>query len=217
MYSSGGFLNEEMDLALMQHFRSENPKMTFIASCFESASYYFDEFSDRFGRFGFDNLELLHLDHDFTAEDLNKCLNSELIYLSGGNTFYFLASMRETGAIRKLKSFVGRGGILAGHSAGAIIMTPEITTASYPEDDRDENDVGLRDWSGMGLVNFEIYPHFDPCDYYIDLLCKASLDSALVIYGVPDGSGVCINGPAISFFGEVWAFFNGEHFQVSGV
>lgn len=216
LYSSGGFLNEEMDLAMIRYFNHDNPRLTFVASCYESADYYFEEFSERFGRFGFTNLHLLHLDRQVSASKIERALSSDLIYLSGGNTFYFLDSMHRTKFLPKLHEFVEKGGILAGNSAGAIIMTPEISTASYPEDDRDENDVGLEDWDALGLVNFEYYPHYDHSRYYKRVLTRASMESPHVIYAVTDGSGICINGPAISFFGEVYAYYNGECFQVSG-
>lgn len=217
MYSSGGLLNEEMDLAMMAYIRNPDPFITFVPSCFESSSEYFEEFVNRFERLGYSKFDILHLDKDFTSAKLERAMASDMIYLSGGNTFYFLNSIHNVGLINHLHLFVQNGGILAGHSAGSILMTPDITTASYPEDDRDENDVGLEDWTAMGFVNFEFYPHFDDDPYYREVLVQTSGQSPHVIYAVTDGSGVCINGPSISFFGEVWAFYNGEQFQISGL
>ena len=85
-------------------------------------------------------------------------LASDVIYLSGGNTYYFLHHLRRSGPIPVLREFVARGGVLAGLSAGAILMTPHIGLAGYPSFDRDENDVGLRNEASLALVDFALPP-----------------------------------------------------------
>ncbi len=215
LYSSGGILNEDIDIAMMRFFHEDNPKLTFVPSSFDTSHYYFDEFVDRFERFGFQNFTLFHLDQHHSSKDLDRLMKSDMIYLSGGNTFYFLAVCRKTGFFDFLRNFVKKGGILAGHSAGAILQTPTITTASYPEDDRDENEVGIRDLTASGLVGFEFFPHYDHGPYYQEVLRGASLETPHVIYGVSDGGAICINGTSTSFFGEIWAFYQGESFQIN--
>lgn len=215
LYSSGGYLNESMDLAMMERFRSDHPRLCFIPSSFDETDAYFEEFVERFGRFGFDDFYCFHLDQKFTQAQLKKAMTSDLIYLSGGNTYYFLASCRRSGIYPYLEQFLSMGGILAGNSAGAILMTPNIATAGYPEDDRDEDIIGTDDLTSFGFVDFEFYPHYDHSDYYRRVLKAASMETAHVLYGVPDGSGICLNGPALCFFGEVFGFFNGECFRVS--
>ena len=216
LFSSGGSLNEDIDLALMHHFNLDNPRLTFIPSSFESSSYYFEEFSERFSRYGFQNINIFHADQPFTKKDLNQLLNSEMIYLSGGNTFYFLAVCKKIGLFEHLIRFSENGGIISGHSAGAILLTPNITTASYPEDDRDENEVGIEDWTAAGLVKFEVFPHYDSNQYYEDTLKRASIQSKGVIYGVSDGAAIYVNDGSTTFFGDIWAFNNGASFMING-
>lgn len=216
LYSSGGILNQHVDREMMDYLKKPEPKLAFIPSSYDSAEYYYDEFVERYRRQGVKHFEIFHLDRSQKRGNLERLLEMDLIYLSGGNTFYFLAQCRRLGVFRILERFVSRGGILAGHSAGAILLTPVITTASYPEDDRDENDIGIKDWRGADFVSFEIFPHYDHCPYYREVLKGASHDSAHVIYGVPDGGAICLNGPSLTFYGEIWGFFNGEAFPVSG-
>ena len=66
------------------------------------------------------------MDVSFTRNDLHKALGSDVIYLAGGNTFYFLRNLRKSGLIPQLKKFVEQGGVLVGLSASAIIFTPNI-------------------------------------------------------------------------------------------
>ena len=40
-------------------------------------------------------------------------------------------------------------------------MSPTIEIVTVPEDDMDENTVGLKDFTSFGFVNFDIYPHYE--------------------------------------------------------
>ena len=87
---------------------------------------------------------------------------SDIVYLAGGNTYYFLDHLRRSGLLDELALFARRGGVVAGLSAGALILTPHIGLAGYPAFDRDENTVGLgrSGCRGLGLVGFEFFPHY---------------------------------------------------------
>lgn len=80
----------------------------------------------------------------------------DVIFVSGGNTFYLLEQARRTGFGEWLKQNVGDK-VYVGVSAGSIIVTPSIAIASI--DDGDENNVGLTDLAGLSFVDFEVSPH----------------------------------------------------------
>jgi dipeptidase E len=114
-----------------------------------------------------------------------------------------------------LIKFVQRGGVLAGLSAGAILMTPTIMTASYPKFDRDDNIVGIRSMDAMNLVQFEFFPHYTPEPEYARELKKQSKLLKYPIYGVSDGGGITMDNGCLSFFGDVWGYFAGKQFDVN--
>src|SRR5690606_32920603 len=89
-----------------------------------------------------------------------EVFKSDIIHLSGGNTFYFIKHLRQAKLLKDFKEFLNNGGVLTGLSAGAIIMTRSIQTAAFPSFDRDENEDNVRNFKGMGLVNFEFFPHY---------------------------------------------------------
>ena len=66
------------------------PKVTFIPS----SSYYAEEdfkyFVDEFSKLGVQRFMHFCVDTPFTKTLLNEVLRSDLIFLGGGNTFYFL-------------------------------------------------------------------------------------------------------------------------------
>lgn len=85
----------------------------------------------------------------------------DALYMCGGNTFYILKTIRETGFDRLIVDFVKRGGTYIGVSAGSILMGPDIEGASWGSRG-DPNDVGLSNTKGLGLVPFAASPHFTP-------------------------------------------------------
>lgn len=99
------------------------------------------------------------------AAERAKIEQCSAILLSGGNTFTLLRNLRRSGLNEAIKKFAQRPDfVLAGFSAGAIILTPSIADAA----DYDDNTVGLTDLTGLKLVDFEIWPHYTP-DYENEL------------------------------------------------
>lgn len=216
LYSSGdAYSNQSMDRALLRNLAHKKPTFTFIPTSFEEADDYYDEFIDRFSNYAFIRFNLLHADRKISRQALNRAMNSEVIYLSGGNTFHLLRSLRQSQLIDNLKYFVRTGGILAGHSAGAIVMTPSIETAAYPDFDCDENDVGIQDWRALRLVHFHFFPHYSNHPRYSFELASQSRRQMQLVYGVPDGSGVVVMSRQTSFFGPIWGFVGGHKFKLT--
>lgn len=87
----------------------------------------------------------------------NKLLSSNILMISGGNTFTLLNHLRLSGLDKAIIKFWEKDNtILAGVSAGAIVLTPSIGTAAFA----DSNDAGLTDLTGLSIVDFEVWPHF---------------------------------------------------------
>jgi dipeptidase E len=71
------------------------------------------------------------------------------IYCAGGNTFRLLKTLRECGAIDKIRDYVKGGGAYIGSSAGAIIAGADIMPIIF----MDANAVLLDDTRGMDMMN----------------------------------------------------------------
>lgn len=114
----------------------------------------------------------------------------DVVYLAGGNTFYLMHQLNKTGLGKWLIDNKDNN-IYVGESAGSIVMTPSIAIASV--DDGDVNEVGLKDLSGLGLVDFEVSPHTPE-----DVSIKANEDYAKtinnILYAYDDNSAL--------YFGE---------------
>jgi dipeptidase E len=216
LYSSGdGESNEAMDRALLRNLGNRRPTFTFIPSAFEDHLTDYDEFIERFSSYAYINFNLIHADRPLLRRDRFRALNSDVVYLSGGNTFHFLYNLRRADLLDDLKYFVSTGGLLAGHSAGSILMTPSIHTASFPHFDRDDNEVGINDWRGLKLVPFEFFPHYRNSRRYSHELMKHSRREVGVVYAAADGAGIVVLQRQTTFFGSIWGFVGGHRFRVN--
>ena len=142
-------------------------------------------------------------------------MRSDAIHLAGGNTFYFLNSLRKAKLLPKLKAFAQKGGLLTGLSAGAIMMTENIEMAGYPEFDRDENIVNIKNLAALNLVDFLFFPHFRKSTRYDVVFNKYTRSSDKIIYACPDGAGIVVRDNEIRFVGKCYAFSRGHKFVIN--
>jgi len=91
-------------------------------------------------------------------EMLNFFKNKNVIHIEGGNTFYLLKAIRETGFAEVLKELLSEGKVYIGTSAGAYIMCPTIEVANWNETGRDR--FGLTDFSALNYVPFVLKVHY---------------------------------------------------------
>src|SRR3989338_8234749 len=95
-----------------------------------------------------------------TEEELKKALSvSDILYVEGGNTFYLLKAIRDTGFEKIVKKAIENGLVYWGISAGSYIACPSIIMATWS--DRFDR-CGVTDWTAMNLVPFFIKAHYTP-------------------------------------------------------
>ena len=111
-----------------------------------------------------------HLGWDFEELDLDGKIADELreifkgkdaINMLGGNSFYLLKSIRESGFSEVLNEFLERGGVYCGSSAGAYVACPTIEVATWRKPQKFDHR-GVTDLSAMNLVPFLIVAHCTP-------------------------------------------------------
>lgn len=90
-----------------------------------------------------------------------KLLASNILVITGGNTFKLLNHLRQSGLAKTIKEFWQKGQVvLSGFSAGAIVLSPSINTAKTGAGDA--NELRITDLRGLNIVDFEIWPHYQP-------------------------------------------------------
>ena len=213
---SGGTDEENivLDKKLIELSGKKNPQITFVPSSSYFIESEFMEFASQFQKYRVNNLINFPVDVEYSEILKSEVLKSDIIYLGGGNTFYFLKHLRKSGFLRELRNFVKDGGILAGLSAGAIMMTNNIATASFPEFDRDDNDENIKNLKALNLVSFDFFPHYKNSLRYDNELIEHANKTQKKLYSCPDGSGIIIDEHKIEFIGKTFVFYKGEKFSL---
>jgi dipeptidase E len=206
--------NDFLNKRAIELTQSKSPKITLIPSCSYDAEDDYKFFVNEFSKIGVERFMLFCVDTPYTKTLLNEVLKSDLIFLGGGNTFYFLKHLKKEGMFEHFKKFLKRGGVLCGLSAGAIVLTPHVHTATFPHFDRDENPWDMKNLSAMRLVNFEFFPHYKNSKRYDDELIFHSKKSKLPLYACSNGGGVVIDGEQISFCGKTHQFYQGKKLTI---
>lgn len=96
---------------------------------------------------------------DKTQNEIEEKLKDvDVLYVAGGDNFYLLKKAQENNFAQIAREFVANGGIYIGQSAGSVIAGPDI----YPTYvvGRSKWSEKLDDFTGIGLVDFVILPHF---------------------------------------------------------
>ncbi len=213
---SGGQLrsNHKIHQEVVRLARQKNSikplSMTYIPFCSENSSIFFHRAKRRFSANGVKKFFCLNVDHTPNATDIKKAFQSDIIYLAGGNTFYFLKHLRESGVLDRLKTFARKGGVLAGLSAGGLIMSPTVALAADEGLGPDENEVGLKNFKSMGLFPFEFSPHYEGRPSEIKAHLAYSKKTRYPVYAVEDGAGIVIDGKKMSLYGGATIFHRGK-------
>jgi len=216
LYSGGdAVLNRELDEAFLKAIGNRS-RITYIPASSRGTEHEFQRYSDDSRKLGKLRTLCFAVDRPFSERTLNEALSSEAIFLSGGNTYHFLGRLRAARMISRLRRYVEEGGILAGLSAGSIIMTPSIDLAGLVPGESDRNDYRMKRTGALGLTDFEVYPHFVASSASVKLLKKYSAQGkGRTIYAFPDGAGIECAGASVIFHGKVTTFSAG-HLNAKG-
>ncbi len=101
-------------------------------------------------------LDVLHL--RWNDRPLETLARAEALFMGGGNTYALLERLRASGLLEAIRERVEQGMPYVGASAGSNVAGPTILTTN------DWNVVGLDRFEALGLVPFNINPHYKEAD-----------------------------------------------------
>ncbi|KOP64679.1 hypothetical protein AMS62_04975 [Bacillus sp. FJAT-18019] len=135
-------------------------KVTFIptASISEEITHYIRTAIEAFEKLGVivDELDISRAPLEEIKEKLER---NDMIYVSGGNTFYLLQELRKSGADKIITDQVSSGKLYIGESAGSIITSPNIEYVKFMDD------IGkattLKSYEGLNFINVYPVPHYN--------------------------------------------------------
>jgi len=150
-------------------------------------------------------LELAHLRwNDHPLEDLAR---AEALFMGGGNTYALLGRLRASGLLEAIRERVGAGMPYLAASAGSNVAGFNILTTN------DWNVVALDRFDALGLVPFNINPHYKETDPAMapysetrdDRIREYHVVNANPVVGLEEGSWLVIEDGAVTAHGTARA------------
>lgn len=194
--------NYKINQRLLQLLGKPHATIGFIPSGADPDGAFYGDRQTYYSALGIDLAVSLELNDNYQSERVSQLFACDGIHLSGGNTFHFLYWLRKRGLMQPLLDFVKRGGVLIGVSAGAIMMTPEISSSTFCADvplPGEEMD----DLSALNLVDFAFFPHTDCFPQHEAQMIAYSHGHDRPIYGCANGDGIVVDGDIVEFLGRV--------------
>lgn len=141
---------------------------------------------------------------NISESDLEKLLNvSDIIHFCGGSVLYLLNLIKEKGLSNIIIDQVRKGKIIySGTSAGSIIPALDLRLFNFDSEEKEYIDVeSIKDFSGLGLVNFLILPHTNNIDF-VDA-------NTVVVRHLPEFSQ-----PALFLYDNQAVWVEGDKFEI---
>jgi dipeptidase E len=144
---------------------------------------------------------------DAVADPRTAIQQTDAIFIGGGNTFRLLNSLQDLDLMDLIRQRVKGGAPYIGSSAGSNVAGPTIKTT------KDMPIVQPRSFNSLGLVSFQISPHFqdpDPNSKHMgetqeERILQFLEENETPVIGIREGAWlVCENG-AVTLKGEAGA------------
>lgn len=92
------------------------------------------------------------------SKEAEKIISANILLITGGNTFILLNHLKQSKLDKAILEFWKKQNIvLSAFSAGALVLSPTIKIAVF----FDKNVPDIIDLSGLNIIDFEVWPHYD--------------------------------------------------------
>lgn len=146
------------------------------------------------------NITPVVLEECKSKEALSPIYNADIIWFAGGYWGYLMYWLRFLGLEIEIKPLLEQGKVYIGSSAGANIASKSLVLASWYKYDLQKpgGERGGDIFPGLGLVDFDIYPHYqDELYEYVKTHYKGNK-----IYLLKDGEAVTVVDNKVTVLGE---------------
>ena len=199
-------VNEKM----LELISKEKVKLGYIPSTGDKDRAFFNAQVEFYHKYGIDDFLFFDLDDEYDPLKIEELLSCDVIHLSAGNPIYFLNNIKRRRFELILQKYVQNGGLLIGVSGGAVQIGRSAGLYKVFIDHLDSAISNIKEFDALGLVDFEILPHYNRWDEdYKKDVKEYSKKLRTIIYALHDGDGIIVNGDSIEFIGNVIKIENG--------
>ena len=186
-------------------------KMLFLPIAFQDPDLHkagLEWITETFSPLGVENIKMW----SNLAEHHSTALSEfDAVYIGGGNTYWLLAQIVESGFDHHLVNFVRAGGIVYGGSAGAVILGRDIQTVKH----LDRNYIDLTETRGLDLTaGYSVWVHYQEEDD--QLIREYMTEKNNAVIAISERSGVVMDNTGIQSVGyePVYIFNKAEKRQI---
>ncbi|PQP83191.1 peptidase S51 [Paenibacillus sp. PCH8] len=131
----------------------------------------------------------------------SKLQRNDMIYVTGGNTFFLLQELKKSGADQLIQAHIQAGKIYIGESAGSIILAPHIEYVKEMDDSKVASD--LESYRALNVIDFYPVPHHG-CFPFVESAEKvlAEYQSELPLIPITNAQAIVVEGDQIKVVGE---------------
>ena len=141
---------------------------------------------------------------DFDVRASADLATFDLVYLAGGNPYYLLQRVRESGADAVIEEMIAAGRPFIGSSGGALLLGQSLNVV--PVFDTSVPDLGCRNPMALGVVPFTVLPHSNRwrarfADYAARLATARAFCRSQIVE-IADDEGLLVEGDTITRIGD---------------
>lgn len=180
--ASTAYETKEIDEEIVKMSGKENPKLLFIGLASSFADSYYDYIKNIYKELGCTPVYLKKKNVTKNPDIVrNKIEEADIIYIGGGDTIKLMDTVREYNIDELLIKAAKRGCVIAGISAGAILLSNKGLSDSYilRGESKDYKFI-----DGLGIININICPHYNSNDKKKADLEKELQKEKIEVYGL---------------------------------
>lgn len=158
---------------------------------------FFESYKNKVKEEGY-NFEEIDI-KDKSEEELKEFFKDKnVVHIEGGNTFYLLKTIRETGFDTILKELINEGKVYIGTSAGSYVACSTIEVSTWNKDGKDR--FGITDYTALNLVPFVLKVHYK--DEMEEQVKEGIKTLKCPIRILRDGQGIIVEDDKYTFMGD---------------
>jgi dipeptidase E len=144
---------------------------------------------------------------DFSLEDQtettlhNTLKDYDLIYVQGGNPFYLLHHIRQSGFAHVIDKLLDEGKWYIGISAGSYVCCPTIEMATWKREVDETYGLNLNNLTAMNLVPFLVTVHYNR-EKYREKLAKHLSHVHYPVKILTDEQALFVEGKTVTLIGK---------------
>jgi cyanophycinase len=169
---------------------------------------YFTDYARAFAGLGLGELVELYVEERSRASDRDKLAvldDAAGIFFSGGDQLRITSQIGDTGIEAKVRALYERGGVVAGTSAGASVMSETMLVKGASSESYRIGELHMA--PGLGLVRDAIIDqHFAERGRYGRLLGAVAHNPRLLGIGIDEDTAIVVTGRAFNVIGSGAAY-----------